>query len=136
MPSPKTPRASRQVTVRLDPAQRDRLDALAATSDRTLAQLVRYALTAYFEAPLTCPAPGRADSDETSRHLAVRIPTFLADQVDAHAKSCNVTASDVLRDAIAGWIARADTDTLGAPATSAETITDTTADIFEQKVEV
>jgi predicted DNA-binding protein len=116
MPSPTQPRASRQVTVRLDPAHREHLDALAATSDRTLAQLVRYALTAYFESNPTCPVPGRAETDETSRHLAVRITTILADQVEAHAKACNVTTSDVIRDAISVWITNANTDNLGTPA--------------------
>jgi predicted transcriptional regulator len=110
------PKASRLVTVRLEPATRERLDELATTSDRTLAQLIRYALTTYFDSTVTSCISGKEDST-SSRHTSVRIPVLLADKVDAAAKNFSVTASDVIRDALANWLASTQPQTLGVPAT-------------------
>lgn len=112
-------RTSRLMTVRLDSVTRDRLDEVALHSDRSLAQLVRYALVAYFELSPT-PVLVRDDADDAvmPRHMAVRIPDALAEQVDGRATVGAVSASEVIRCAIGVWLATADRAVLGSPAGS------------------
>lgn len=118
------PRAtSRLVTVRLDLATRERLDALAAASDRTLAQLARYALSAYFTLPDTpAPSPGLPEEREASgtRHVTLRLPEQTSEEVAAYAASCAVTASDVIRHALSLWLDSDAPASLGAPAAAGE----------------
>lgn len=114
-------------TVRLDASSRARLDALAEASDRTLNQLVRYALTAYFDAAPACPTSGfREDQlEDGTRQATLRLPQDLEALVEAHAGSCSVTFSDVVRDAVERWLASADPAALGAPSVvqTGETLT-------------
>jgi predicted transcriptional regulator len=109
-------KASRLVTVRLEPATRDHLDVLASTSDRTLAQLIRYALTAYFDGASVSPTVRETDESNSSRHTSVRIPTALAQKVEDLAKASRVTSSDVIRTAIGIWLKATSPEVLGAPA--------------------
>jgi predicted transcriptional regulator len=109
-------KASRLVTVRLEPATRDRLDVLASTSDRTLAQLIRYALTAYFDGASVSPTVRETDESNSSRHTSVRIPAALVQKVEDLAKASRVTSSDVIRTAIGIWLKATSPEVLGAPA--------------------
>jgi predicted transcriptional regulator len=118
MPTAPARQASRLFTVRLDPAVRERLDALAATSDRSLAQLVRYALTS---PGVTVTATACSSEPGTSGvHTTVRIPAPLAQTIDAQAAQFGVTASDVIRASLASWVVTADPAALGAPLASIE----------------
>lgn len=107
-------RASRTFTVRLEPDVRDRLDALARTSDRSIAQLTRYALTSYFAGSDVPANPG--EDTASMKHTTVRLPISLADQVDLAASRMDSTPSAVIRSALAVWLNAADLSTLGAPA--------------------
>lgn len=111
-----TTASSRLVTVRLDAPIRERLDELAAASDRTLAQLARYALTSYFDSE-TAPKPTTGDDAiaNTRKHVSLRLPAALSSTVDAVAQANNVTASDVLRQALGWWIETANPAHLGMP---------------------
>lgn len=118
MPKEAHSTTSRLVTVRLDSTVRDRFDALAASSDRTLAQLVRYAVEAY----LAAPAQDRSEIAEdatVTRHTSLRLPAALACAVDAYAARENLTPSDVLRRAMAAWLDTPAPALLGSPASPA-----------------
>jgi predicted transcriptional regulator len=107
--------SSRLVTVRLDAPIRERLDALTAASDRTLAQLARYALTAYFENNVPFLPPVVDETSNTRKHVSLRLPSALSLNLDAVAQSNNTTASDVLRQALGWWLETADPAHLGVP---------------------
>lgn len=108
--------SSRLVTVRLDAPVREQLDSLASASDRTLAQLARYALTAYFDNEISpIPAPLDEGASNTRKHVSLRIPSGLSDTLDKYSQGKGVTASDVLRHALAWWLENADTAHLGMP---------------------
>lgn len=115
MPAPAP--TSRHLSVRLDPAVRTRLDDLATSSDRTLAQLIRYAVTDLLAAPDKVAALHAGDTFEAAgtRHATVRLPAELADAVDALAARAQATTSDVLRTAVDRWLTRTDPQHLGAP---------------------
>lgn len=105
-------------TVRLDPSDREKLDSLAVSSDRTISQLVRYALSAYFALdPVPTPVLGLPDDREepSTRHATLRLPEDLENAVAEHAVSHSVTYSDVVRHAVSLWLAEADNAQLGAP---------------------
>lgn len=113
-----TTSSSRLVTVRLDAPIRERLDALASASDRTLAQLARYALTAYFESGITSLPVINDDTVNTRKHVSLRLPATLSANLDSVAQSNQTTASDVLRQALAWWVETADPAHLGMPGSS------------------
>lgn len=113
-----TTSSSRLVTVRLDAPIRERLDALASASDRTLAQLARYALTAYFESGITSLPVINDDTINTRKHVSLRLPATLSANLDSVAQSNQTTASDVLRQALAWWVETADPAHLGMPGSS------------------
>lgn len=104
--------ATRHLTVRLPRDTRRRLNIIARDTDRTLAQLVRYALVSFFDQP---PASLPLEDGERSQHLGVRIPVDLADQVAAYAAARKATPSDVIRYAIDRWLASDPTAALGRP---------------------
>lgn len=114
-------RPSRLMTVRLDPGVRLRLDELAAASDRTLAQLIRYALTAYLDLPAqparlsVAAVPAGSDSDAVTRHTALRVPEALAVRLDEYSAAQELSASEVIRQALAFWLSSTDTQALGFP---------------------
>jgi predicted transcriptional regulator len=107
--------SSRLVTVRLDAPIRERLDALTVSSDRTLAQLSRYALTAYFENNVPFLPPVVDETSNTRKHVSLRLPATLSANLDAVAQTNNTTASDVLRQALGWWLETADLAHLGVP---------------------
>lgn len=110
-------KAKRLITVRFEPTVRSKLDEIASTSDRTLAQLVRYALTSYFETERVCASTVSInDGENGSRHTALRISEDLAIKVETLAAKCNVTVSDVIRDAVNVWLSTDSMDSLGSPA--------------------
>lgn len=111
-----TASGSRLFTVRLPADVRDRLDVLASTSDRTLAQLARYALTYYFASPAARMVHSLLDGTGT-KHTSLRLPADLATQVDVFAGKHDVTTSDVIRHALTSWLDAADASTLGNPST-------------------
>lgn len=114
-----TTSSSRLITVRLDAPIRERLDALASASDRTLAQLARYALTAYFESGMTALSPSSDDVSNTRKHVSLRLPAALSANLDSVAQANQTTASDILRQALAWWVETADPAHLGVPGSSA-----------------
>jgi predicted DNA-binding protein len=112
MPSEHT---TRHVSIRLSPTTRDRLDRVSTDADRPLAQIVRYAVIALLAntAPLG-PLPDR--TVDSTRHLGVRLPSPLYDQVVKTARRHHGTPSDILRLAIEQWLATSAPDALGRPA--------------------
>lgn len=111
------PKASRLVTIRIEVTVREQLDNLAAASDRALAQLVRYALTSYFEMDRGCPSTRAVTEENVTRHTAFRLPDTLIVKVEAKASQYNVTTSDVIREAITLWLTNGTHDMLGSPIT-------------------
>lgn len=107
--------SSRLITVRLDAPIRERLDALTAASDRTLAQLARYALTAYFENNVPFLPQVVDEASSTRKHVSLRLPATLASNLESVAQINDTTASDVLRQALAWWVETADPAHLGVP---------------------
>jgi len=120
-----TTSSSRLVTVRLDAPIRERLDALASASDRTLAQLARYALTAYFDSGSTTSLPANTEETaNTRKHVSLRLPAALSANLEAVAQTNQTTASDVLRQALGWWVETADPAHLGMPGSSAVEVTE------------
>lgn len=111
MPTTKTAAASQLVTVRLDAATREAYNALARTSDRTIAQLLRYAVKAFLELP---DMPVTRDVPTDSTHTSVRLNADLHPGVMAAAVAHGVTSSDVLRAAAAWWLTTPQPATLGS----------------------
>ena len=112
-------RLSRARTVRLDVPTHERLDALASDSDRTLAQLLRYALNVYFANDVPPPAPQGLPDDareDGTRHVALRLEPDLVSKIEAHALTSSSTHSDVIRHAVALWLDQVDPGILGEPA--------------------
>jgi predicted transcriptional regulator len=121
MPGSPSSQTSRVFTVRLDPALRESLDALATTSDRSLAQLSRYALRdfpARHDGPALPPDP---DAGAASSHMTLRLPAALAVFVDEQAQQRTITPSEVIRQALSSWVATADISLLGTPSHAGET---------------
>lgn len=113
-------RPSRLMTVRLDPGIRLRLDELAAVSDRTLAQLIRYALTSYLDLPVPPPIIVSAATvdelpDSVTGHTAVRVPEALAQRLDAYSTAQGLSASEVIRQSLAFWLSNTNPQALGVP---------------------
>lgn len=118
------------VTFRLDTATKERVDAIAASSQRTIAQLALFALIAYFRVhPITVIegrvlAPSRDDfkSEEEgsvgigSKNLTLRLPEDLAGLLDAYSEASRITRSETIRQAIAEWLAASENQDLGHPA--------------------
>lgn len=111
-------------TVRLDDATRAQLDSLATASDRTISQLVRYALSTYFgpagpPGMPTSTSPGDRDSanaGQLARHATLRLPPEMTAQVESYAVHHGSTFSDVVRHAVETWLDSDGPDALGAPA--------------------
>ena len=102
------------VTVRLDATVRGQFDRLATSSDRTLAQLLRYAVSAYLEqTPASSTISG--DVPAESRHTSIRLSQDLHTRAQARAMLAGVTVSDVLRAAAAWWMTTANQVNLGTP---------------------
>jgi hypothetical protein len=131
MPDKTTATGSQLVTVRLDSGVRSQFDALAASSERTLAQLLRFAVSSYLKtSPAAAPTPSSPTSPSpagltqpatepaTYRHTSVRLDAATAATITARAGATGTTASDILRAAAAWWITTADPAALGAPAAS------------------
>lgn len=115
----KTKQTKRLISVRFKPSMRDKLDHIALTSDRTIAQLVRYALIAYFEVERVCVIDNTSnEKDSASRHTALRLPEDIALKVEALSSKCDVTFSDVIRDAVNVWLTQYNLEHLGSPSTS------------------
>lgn len=108
---------SRIVTFRLDAAMREKLDVLATSSDRKVAQLIRYAVSSYFETADRKMLSDNNVGEDVSvmKHTSARIPEALANQVDAHAENLGVTSSDIIRDAIALWLDSEAVEVVAAP---------------------
>lgn len=111
---------SRLFTVRLSGQIRDRLDNLAKSSDRTLAQLARYALTNYFQSQHALPISLTLQAEDVNevpgtRHTSLRLPSELSAQVEEHANNLQATSSDIIRHALILWLEETDASVLGAP---------------------
>lgn len=112
-------RTSRAVTVRLDPVIRVRLEELATASDRSLSQLIRYALAYFFATPGLLIEADLADTSGPGHHTTLRLPDQLWSSVEAAAEAAAVSTSDVIRSALRSWLASGEHETLGFPAGSA-----------------
>lgn len=118
----KTKQTKRLITVRFDPEVRKKLDHIALTSDRTLAQLIRYAVTSYFETSQQCSKTVFNNNNDTNgtRHTALRIPEELHQKCETLAEKSNVTVSDVIRDAVNIWLEQYNLENLGTPTIEGE----------------
>jgi Arc/MetJ-type ribon-helix-helix transcriptional regulator len=103
---------TRQVNVRFDEPTRFALEVVAIAQDRTLTQLVRYAMTWWINTPLeTQRSRTVSPTDSTAldgQHVNVRLPVVLLDQLDLRANITDGTdRSTVIRAAVRAWL-RAD----------------------------
>lgn len=119
----KIKQTKRLITVRFEPEVRDKLDHIALTSDRTLAQLIRYAITAYFETSQKCNKTVFKNNEDTTgtRHTALRLPEELYVKCETLASKNGFTVSDVIRDAVNLWLEQYNLENLGTPTLEGET---------------
>jgi predicted DNA-binding protein len=124
-------------SIRLEPSSRAQLDSLANASERTLAQLGRYALKAYLEAP-TAPRglktgvvsdgasveANQSSTEKIESHeapegnlqaMTLRIPVEYDDKIELLATTYVTTYSEIVREALTRWLASADPVRLGSP---------------------
>lgn len=125
-PKPRT----QAVTFRLDTATKEKVDAIAASSQRTLAQLILFALIAYFrvhpiaslDGNILSPSPNDFKSEEDSgigigsKNLTLRLPEDLSGLLDAYSQASGATRSEIIRQAIADWLIASEDQDLGHPA--------------------
>lgn len=93
-----------QVNVRVDPRTRAALEAAAAASDRTVSQLVRYAVTDWIADPdraFPVVAP-----DGPTVQVRLRWDTADLDAIDMICDETGVTRSMAIRCAILVWMAK------------------------------
>lgn len=105
---------SKVCTVRIPPQVRQDIDRLSALSDRTVAQLVRYAVEDYLHADMVPSAEAEGEVDMPT-HLVFRLPQSFVDAVENVAREHGTTPSVVIRAALTRWLTTADEHTLGMP---------------------
>jgi predicted transcriptional regulator len=112
-----TPReaCSRQVNVRFDPATRRDLDTLATATDRTLSQLVRYAVTWSASAPTAPSAPDTRPVDGPAQQVRVRFDPALLAVLDTRVEHTGTDRSAVIRSAVRAWLALVDASAFTVP---------------------
>lgn len=110
-------RRSRQVTFRVPPLVQDELKCLARSSDRPLAQLVRYSIDF-----LSSSGDDRLPTEEEEclpdghgGHIGVRLSDEQTAYVVRLAGQWGVTPSAVLRIAVTRWLRSSAAAQLGAP---------------------
>lgn len=100
-----------QVNVRVSPRTRAALEAAAEGSDRTVSQLVRYAVTDWVADPeREFPV---VSSGEATVQVRVRLDAADVDAIDAICDETGVKRSVAVRHAIVVWLARVGEE--GAP---------------------
>jgi predicted transcriptional regulator len=108
----------RHITVRLSSSTRSQLNTLAETSDRTLSQLIRYAITAYSPETQRPPSSSKhchLTPQDGATPLGVRLPSKVLTHLEAIAQTYSVTPSSVIRAALDEWLLVADPENLGKP---------------------
>lgn len=125
MKSSATPKSqTHAVNFRLDDATRQKVDSLSSSSDRSLAQLAKYALIDYFathtltnttKIPAEEPV-SEEDSGVSSgiKNLTVRLSDDLLSLLNAHCQASECTKSDLIRQALALWLASDRTSSVGS----------------------
>ena len=98
-----------QVNVRFDEPTRVALERVASTQDRTLTQLVRYAVTWWVTQPADVRRAGETLLSRTQvingRHVNVRLPISLLDQIDQYTLTITgVDRSGTIRAAVRAWL--------------------------------
>lgn len=114
--------------VRVDPHTRAALDQIAATSERTLSQLVRYATMWWLADPdRTCPAPqvttetasgtARAAAGGSAKAEFINVRFTVADMaaIRSVGASTGLGRGSVVRCAVRAWLASGDLGALGDP---------------------
>ena len=122
MSTAKTVTLPKAVAIRLDPSVKAHLEALAAKDERSIAYLIRKAISDYLEAnptPNTTrnqspePAEGRMSvPDLETPVLTFRLSEALQEALEVYAKASGETVSEVVRQAITAWIASVDIEKL------------------------
>ena len=107
----------RLLSVRLDPGIRASLNELATGSDRSVSQLVRYALTQFLLRKDLVEVTSTVTEHETLCHTAVRVPEALGAQLDLVAAEYQVATSTVIRAALDTWLGQGPSEVLGYPVT-------------------
>lgn len=102
--------------VRFDTDTRERLDAIAAQSDRTLSQLVRYATHWWLASEdRVCPLHTVSDADG-GRYVNVRYTDEVMAQIAVATVAMGISKAGVIRCAVRAWLTIATPDALGHPA--------------------
>lgn len=111
----------RHITVRLSSATRAQLNDIAETSDRTLSQLIRYAILSYSPSPTHSPTASEhchLQPTDDAKPLGVRLPANVLAKVEEIAQEYAVTPSSIIRVSLDSWLKTANADTLGQPVDS------------------
>lgn len=112
------------VNFRLDDSTRQKVDALASSSDRSLAQLAKHSLIYYFSIHTLTNAskiPVEEPISEEERgvssgikNLTIRLSDDLLGLLNAHCQASECTKSDLIRQALALWLASDRTSAVGS----------------------
>ena len=123
MSTAKTVTLPKAVAIRLDPSVKAHLEALAAKDERSIAYLIRKAISDYLEAnptPNTLknqtpePAEGRMSvPDLETPVLTFRLSEALQKALEVYAKASGETVSEIVRHSITLWIANTHIENLG-----------------------
>lgn len=102
--------------VRFDSHTREALDVLAARSERTISQLVRYATLWWLETEeRACPLHTVNDSVGNGRYVNVRYSPEVLVAISAAAAEMSISQAGVIRCAVRAWVPRASASALGEP---------------------
>ena len=109
------PSTAASLLVRLDSETRSRLKAVAASSDRTLSQLVRSALRWWIDSgDQVCPLHAVGESSGGD-FVNVRFGAPLMEEIQAVAEQMGIERAGVIRCAVRAWLTVVDASALGSP---------------------
>jgi hypothetical protein len=101
--------------VRVDPSTRQSLKDIAAASDRTMSQLVRYATVWWTSAPERATPITAVGSEGMDEFINVRFAADEMDLVRAVATETGLERGAVVRCAVRAWLSAGDFSALGDP---------------------